>query len=477
MQFLVIFVCAMQLAVAATDPVIPANIPAKVTNVHAVDAASQSASDIDLTREERDWLEQHPVIDIGVDGNWPPVDFVDQRGLHSGVLSDYLRLLEERLGIEFRVHPGPTFKQMLQKVRKGKLKVGATIVKTEERTRDLAFTEPYFAARKVILTRKETQGISSLEDLHGKTLAIEKGYFTVKLLQQQHPEIKLLFFDDSLAAMKAVSWEQADAYVGNQAVIHWLIQQDQLTNLKIASSAGFAPSLQRFVVHQDEAWLPLVAILNKALASIEVKEQQIILRRWVGATVDLRQSSLRLDLTQEERSWLREHPIIRLGVDPAWPPVEFVNAEGVYQGLTSEYIKIISQALGVRMTPVPRLNWEQVLAGVKAKELDLLPAVTQTLEREEYLDFTESYMDFPNVVFVREHTLFISGLEDLAGKRVAMERAYASTSRVEKEFPKLNLVITNNTKEALTMLSLGEVDAYIGDLIVGGYLINQDCYR
>ena len=437
----------------------------------ATDATDQSASPIDLTWEEKSWLARHPVIDIGVDGNWPPVDFVNQKGLHSGVLSDYLRLAGERLEIEFRVHAGPTFEQMLEKVRKGELKLAATIVETKERARDLFFTEPYFAAHRVILTRKGTQGISSLQDLYGKTVAIEKGFFTAGLIQQQHPQIKLLFFDNSYDALKAVSWEQADAYIGNQAVIHWLIQQEQLTNLKIAGNAGFPPSLQRFAVHRDDAWRPLVAILNKALDSISLWERQNILRRWIGEAA-LPDKGLRLN--REERAWLLEHPEIRLGVDPAWPPIEYVSEDGEHQGLTAEYIRIISQMLGIRMTPVRGLTWEQVLAGAEAREIDLLPALTWTPEREQYLEFTEPYMDFPNVVFTREGTPFIGGLEDLAGKRIAMERGYASVARLEKDYPHIIIVLAANTKEALTMLSLGEVDAHVGDLIVGGYIINQE---
>ncbi len=271
--------------------------------------------------------------------------------------------------------------------------------------------------------------------------------------------------------MRAVSWEQADAYIGNQAVIHWLMLQEQLTNLKIVSEAGFPPSLQRFVVYRDKNWLPLQGILNKALATISMEEKQAILKRWVGK---IAQPERVLKLTPKEQAWLFKHPEIRLGVDPAWPPIEFVNEDGEYQGLSSEYIKIISQLLGVRMKVVAGLSWEQVLSAAQAKEVDLLPALTQTEERAKYLNFTEPYMEFPDVVFMRERASFITGLEDLAGRRVAMEKGYASTSHVKRDFPQLNLALVDNTQQALTMLSLGEVDAYIGDLVVGSYLINQE---
>ncbi len=151
-----------------------------------------------------------------------------------------------------------------------------------------------------------------------------------------------------------------------------------------------------WIINQLRRLLLFVCAMQVAVATTDPAVQ-----------ADIPVSTPQVYLTEKERSWLLEHPVIRLGVNPAWPPVEFINDKGAHKGLSSEYIKIISQMLGVRMTPILGLTWEQVLAGVKAKEIDLLPAVGRTLERENYLNYTEPYMNFPNVVFVREHTLFI----------------------------------------------------------------------
>jgi hypothetical protein len=52
-------------------------------------------------------------------------------------------------------------------------------------------------------------------------------------------------------------------------------------------------------------------------------------------------------LTGEERSWLRSHPVIRVVQDPGWPPVEFLDEEGEYVGISGDYLKIIEGRLGV----------------------------------------------------------------------------------------------------------------------------------
>ena len=52
-----------------------------------------------LSEEERTWLKEHPVIRVAQDPGWPPVEFIDKRGVPAGISNDYLDLIQERLGI------------------------------------------------------------------------------------------------------------------------------------------------------------------------------------------------------------------------------------------------------------------------------------------------------------------------------------------------------------------------------------------
>ena len=40
---------------------------------------------------------------------------------------------------------------------------------------------------------------------------------------------------------------------------------------------------------------------------------------------------LALELTPEEKTWLAAHPVLRVGIDPAWPPYEFVDKQGQFK--------------------------------------------------------------------------------------------------------------------------------------------------
>ena len=49
--------------------------------------------------------------------------------------------------------------------------------------------------------------------------------------------------------------------------------------------------------------------------------------------------SAELGLTQAERLWLKDHQIIRLAPDNAWPPFEWINSDMQYQGIAADYMK------------------------------------------------------------------------------------------------------------------------------------------
>ena len=99
-------------------------------------------------------------------------------------------------------------------------------------------------------------------------------------------------------------------------------------------------------------------------------------------------SSQSFELTLEEKEFIAAHPEIRLGVDPKFIPYEFIDSDGVYKGITADYIKLISQQTGLKMTVAPDLTWPEAYEKAVTRELDALPCVAQTREREKYFIFS-----------------------------------------------------------------------------------------
>jgi ABC-type amino acid transport substrate-binding protein/DNA-binding response OmpR family regulator/anti-sigma regulatory factor (Ser/Thr protein kinase) len=424
---------------------------------------------LELSRAERAFLAQHPTVTLGVASAWPPFDFADENGRHKGITADYLALLERRLGVRFTAAVDQPWAATVARAREGGLDGLGGIVRTPERERHFLFTAPYFAAPYVIFTRRDGPVVHGLDDLKGRRVAVEDGYYLHERLRSEYPHIRLLVVPTTLDALQAVVQGRADAYVGNQVAATWQIHDAFLDDLRVAAPTGFGRGRLRLALRKD--WPLLVSAVNKALDSIEMAEHQAIRRRWLPPQTAAELAPLRL--TPAEKAWLRGHPRLRVGIDPAWPPIEFFDEEGRHRGITADVLARLEDLLDVHLEVLPDLSWSAVLERARAGELEVVAAVTRSPERDSYLDFTTPYLHFPFVVFTRDDAPFVGGPDELLGKRVAVERDYVIHEHLRRDQPHLDLVPFPTAEASLEALSLGRVDAYVGNLAAAGYVIDR----
>ncbi|NNJ18849.1 EAL domain-containing protein [Pseudomonas putida CSV86] len=171
-----------------------------------------------------------------------------------------------------------------------------------------------------------------------------------------------------------------------------------------------------------------------------------------------------LTLTDEEQAWLDAHSSLRLGVDASWLPFEYRDQEGRYQGLAADYIAAIRERLGVNFTLGAPSSWTQVLEQARNGQIDLMPGIMSTPERQEYLAFTRPYLDFPIVILAHEGGPHPAAIKDLYGLKIAVVENYAPHELLRSHYPDLNLVAMPNVSSALQALATDEVDAVVGDL-------------
>ncbi len=183
--------------------------------------------------------------------------------------------------------------------------------------------------------------------------------------------------------------------------------------------------------------------------------------------------SSQLKLTQEEKAWLQTHRVIRVGIDRDFPPYEWLDSNGNYQGLSADYLKQAEQALGVRFEIIKDKSWVEILEMARHEKLDMLTDLNQTKERSQYLKFTQPYIEIPVIIVSHEKNGFIGNLKALKGKRVAIERGYFMQEILASSYPEIHLTPVKSTLEALLMVNNGQADAYVGDPAVANYTIRK----
>lgn len=181
------------------------------------------------------------------------------------------------------------------------------------------------------------------------------------------------------------------------------------------------------------------------------------------------------NLTSEEKKFLAENPVLKVGVDQNWPPFEYqVSNNPKLQGITSDYLELLEVFLGVEFEIHNQATWFETLNLAKSGQLDLLSAVTSTPERNRYLSFTEPYIRSPMVIITDNQVSFIADINELNNKKVAVINGYASYEMLANYHPAIELDLRDNALEALKAVAAGEVYAFVDNLAVASYLIRTE---
>lgn len=180
-----------------------------------------------------------------------------------------------------------------------------------------------------------------------------------------------------------------------------------------------------------------------------------------------------IDFTQAEKDFIAAHPEIRLGVDPEFIPYEFIDTDGEYKGIAADYIDLICQKTGLKMTVAKNLTWSEAYEKAVEKDLDVLPCVSKTREREKYFLFSDAYQTFQRVIFVKEDYDAVKSLEDLSGKTVAVQTNSSHHSYLSS-YSSIRLSLYPTVEEALQAVSDGKETAFVGNLATSGYLIKSN---
>ncbi|MBT4286785.1 MAG: transporter substrate-binding domain-containing protein, partial [Deltaproteobacteria bacterium] len=419
-----------------------------------------------LTPEEKNWVSTNPVIKVAATTDWPPYEF-KENGVYKGFHVDILRLLAKKtkLKLEPVYNTWPVLENQL-KQKELDLSPGLTV--TDERKQFLDYTSPVSKKESVIITTLESK-IQSLEDIKGKTIAVEKGYNAESYLKENYTNIKLITVDNTINALKSVVTGNANAYVGNHAVAAYLIKKNRIKGLKTAAFVEIGKE-SYFQIGVIKSKPILKNILEKALNVVSHAEMSYLSEKWFSVNSGRK---ILIELTKGEKSWLKKHQDIRLGIDPSWAPFEFIDENGKYGGISSSYINALAERLQLELSTVPDLNWSQVIEKVKAREIDILPGVNPTESREVYLNFTNPYFSLPTIIAIHKDRTFVESLADLDGKRVGVVKDYYIDDALTNDYPELDLVRFSTSKEGLEQLNKGNIDAYIGSLLVVSNAVTQ----
>ncbi|THB79402.1 MAG: PAS domain S-box protein, partial [Desulfobacteraceae bacterium] len=239
--------------------------------------------------DEKNWLLAHPSIRVGVGVAFPPFMWTEHENSQwafKGMVSDYVNLLAQRLGIDMNIVYDIPFNQALDRGKKREIDFFPCLSKTPGRSDFLLFTKPYLSYPLVILTREDAPILGSVSDLKGKRFAVVKHLVVYSKLQNDYPGLELdyIYTKKVEENLDVVSLGQADACIINLAAASYYIQRKGLTNLKVAAPVNWEGVQLSMGVRKD--WPVFKAIIDKAMATVSQEEKDRISQRWIRVEMD-----------------------------------------------------------------------------------------------------------------------------------------------------------------------------------------------
>jgi hypothetical protein len=82
---------------------------------------------------------------------------------------------------------------------------------------------------------------------------------------------------------------------------------------------------------------------------------------------DKEAQSSRLNLSEAEKTWLKEHRVITLG-GGVFPPLDFVDEDGQSVGVGPDYMQLLEDMLGIRFKYISG-DWGEIQQMLKDKKI------------------------------------------------------------------------------------------------------------
>lgn len=234
-----------------------------------------------LTPEDLAYISANPVITVGVDPNFYPLEMFDERGRYTGLGGDYLKILSKMTGLTFKPVALEDWAATEGEANRGLIDMFMVAAKTGRRSEFMLFTAPYISMPGIIMTKRGS-GLDNIgiKDLSGKKVAVVDGYSWHDFLKEFHPEIQAVPSKNTLEALRKVAEGEADAILDYEFN---LLEKIQLGGILQMQKAGVIDSSYGHAVAVAKNKPELFEAVSLAMDNISQREKEILAQKWLTA--------------------------------------------------------------------------------------------------------------------------------------------------------------------------------------------------
>lgn len=163
---------------------------------------------------------------------------------------------------------------------------------------------------------------------------------------------------------------------------------------------------------------------------------------------------------------------IKVAGDNNFPPYEFLDTAGTFKGFNVDIMNTISIYTGLEVEYVP-MEWSEAVKALEEGSVDAVLGMAKSPGREKKFDFSIPILVNSRVLFVIRDNTKINSLNDLIGKKVALQKGDIA-EEITENIEDIEVIREKTQYEALMDLIEGKADAFIGNKYAGLYFIKKN---
>lgn len=237
----------------------------------------QKSHEINFSKTEHLWIQQHPTINFTGDPNWLPFEAFTKEGDYIGIIAGLIRIIEKRSSLRFNKIPTKTWEESVEHLKSGKVDILTETTDSPLRS-EFLFTQAILPNPIIVMMQEGNPYVHSLRQLSEKKIAIIKEYGYISKIKEKYPDHNFYEVDNIQEGLSSVAEGKYDAMLSTMALGSYTVRQMQISNVRVVGKTEFQTQIG-FAVSREYA--PLVGILNKIINSIEEQQKQKIMDKWV----------------------------------------------------------------------------------------------------------------------------------------------------------------------------------------------------
>jgi signal transduction histidine kinase/CheY-like chemotaxis protein len=388
--------------------------------------------------------------------------FINSDGVISGYIAHLCEWLSRVFDIPFKLELYP-WNILIDGLNSKEIDFIGNLTVTEERHQTYFMTDPISKRSMKSIRIKDSAPFYDISKTRLLRYAFLEGSATTKdiFMFAQEP-FEAVYVRDYINAYALLQNGEIDALIAENSAEMVFINYEDII---ITDFLPFIYSPVSIATNNPEL-APVISIVQKAL---ENDASRFINSLYYQGYWEYMRHKLFIQLTEEEREYIANNHVIKMGAQHYNYPIDFFNSyENEWQGVIFDILEEMSMLTGLTFEVAVGLDieWSDLLQLLEAGEVAFIPQLGRIPEREDRFLWSGHSMLEDRYLLISKTYIPNLNVVDIPGVKVALVHDYSSNAMFRRWFPNHNNIIEyNNFENACAALERGEADVMMGSMI------------